>query len=502
MKVQKSTFQTESAYKAKVSESIVEGKLSLPVEKNDIGRVLFVHGKVNANTEPTDGKVFMDGNVTFSVVYMSAEGNVDAFESASPFRHTEEMEGAGAGMNVYAKGGVKEVQYTVEDSRTIAVKGIVSMMISSSMDMSCEGISGADAADMQVKMHTGKMACTKDYKKETVVMREDIRVPQSMPRAERILFYDAYAVVKSIKTEELKIIVEGDVKMMILYQSEDKSAPLQYFYESVPFGEIVSSENVMAGDVVVADTDMYDMKVDIAEETSDVFRMYSKMNIMCSIKTMRDVEYLEDAYSLKKKLDVTYEKHSYRHTALSGCTKAIARTAIDIPETEPSVSRVVCMKACPRISAATPGTDRVYLEGLMMYTICYASPEGMWSYKGEVPFEAEAQMEGLKASHDVDVSAEVEYCSFEGAGRDISVKFMMDVSIKAYEMGDFMMVKEMEETEESPPMKKGITIYFADGGESTWDIAKRYSTTLDIVKKFNPDIDDRAAQGQKILIMG
>ena len=51
-------------------------------------------------------------------------------------------------------------------------------------------------------------------------------------------------------------------------------------------------------------------------------------------------------------------------------------------------------------------------------------------------------------------------------------------------------------------MKKGVTIYFADGGESTWDIAKRYSTTLEIVKKFNPDIKEQAERGEKILIMG
>jgi LysM repeat protein len=55
--------------------------------------------------------------------------------------------------------------------------------------------------------------------------------------------------------------------------------------------------------------------------------------------------------------------------------------------------------------------------------------------------------------------------------------------------------------DEAPMRNQGITIYFADGGETTWDIAKRYTTTLDTVKKFNPEIGDIAEAGQKILIM-
>lgn len=502
MKIQKSSFKTETACKAKVSESLVEGRLSLPPEKADIGRILFVQGKVHVGAEPTDGKVFMDGSVKFCIVYMDTEGNIDSFESSSVFRHSEDVQGAGSNMNVYCKGSVKEIEYTIEDSRRVYVKGIVSMSIKGSIANSYEAVNEAKPSGMQVKMYKQRLSSTKEYKKDTVVLSEDLRIPQSMPRAEKILYSDAYAIVKSIKTEELKVIVEGDIKMMILYLSEDKSAPLQYFYESLPFGEILSSESVMSSDTVMADVDMYDLRVDIAEESSDVLRLYSKLNILCSIMTTGDIEYMQDAYSLEKKLDISYENYTYRHADLSACVKAITRCSITIPENLPGVSRIVCMKASPVVATATPNTDRVYLDGLMMFTICYSSPQGMQSYSGEVPFEAEAQMEGIVSTHDIELSAEVEYCSFEGAGRDISVKFMMDVEIKAYTQNTFRLVSNIEETTKSASVKKGITIYFADGGESTWDIAKRYSTTLETVKKFNPDIQDTASQGQKILIMG
>ncbi|MGI5849568.1 MAG: DUF3794 and LysM peptidoglycan-binding domain-containing protein [Christensenellales bacterium] len=501
MKVQKSSFKTETACDTKISESLVEGKLSVPSEKADIERILFVQGKVHVNTQPADGKVLMDGIVKFNVIYIDSNGGVDSFESLSPFRHSAEFKKAGVGMNVYSKGYIREVEHSVDDKRTVYVKGIVSMSIRGSVMDSYDAVSKAESDDMQVKMHKRRLASTKEFKRETAMVREDIRIPQSMPRAEKILCNDAYAVVKSIKTEDLKIIVEGEIKMMILYLSEDKNAPIQHFYESLPFGEIFSSENVLADDIVMADADMYDTSVDIAEDEGDILRLYAKIDIIIDAKTNADIEYMEDAYSLKRKLNIKYKDYTYQHMALCGCVKAIARCTIAVPQTHPSVSRIVCMKASPVIVSATPNTDRVYLEGLMMFTICYASPEGLRSYCGETPFEAEAQMEGVISSHQVDVAAEVEYCSFEGAGRDISVKFMMDIEIRGYSKNNLRIVSDLEDTGESTAVKKGITIYFADEGESVWDIAKRYSTTLDTVKKFNPDIGDNVKQGQKILIM-
>jgi hypothetical protein len=62
------------------------------------------------------------------------------------------------------------------------------------------------------------------------------------------------------------------------------------------------------------------------------------------------------------------------------------------------------------------------------------------------------------------------------------------------------LVTDLKDTEEPNVRNSGITIYFADGGESTWDIAKRYATTPDNIKKFNPDIGDNALPGQKVLI--
>ena len=502
MKVEKTTFKTETALRNILSESLVEGRLILPPEKADIARVLFVHGKVHMNTEPADGKMFMDGSAVFCVVYMDSDGNIDAFESTSPFRHSEDLAGADANTRAYARGTMKEIEYKIEDGRTVYVKGIAAFNITGSVSQTHDAMCCAQSDDIQVKTVCHRLPATKDYIKHTASFKEDVRVPQSMPRADKVLHAQAYAVVGSVRTEDLKIVVEGHIKMMVVYLSEDKNAPLQHFYESVPFGEIISCETAVSGGTVMAEADMYDVSIDIAEAESDILQLSAKINIICTTKTYSDTQLMADAYSLRNRLNVKHCRCAYQDTALSGCAKAIARCNISVPETMPPASRIVCISASPMIATVVPHTDRVYIDGLMVYTMCYTSQQGMQSLKGDVPFEAEIQMEGILSAHDVYVDADVEYCTFEGAGREISVKIMMDARIRAYTSGDLSLVSDIAETDEAAPMRGGVTVYFADGGESPWDIAKRYATTQDAVKKFNPDIGESAAAGQKILIVG
>ncbi len=501
MKLQKTSLMTETAY-ARRCESVADGRLSLPAGKADIERVMLVQGGVHANAEPSDGRVFMDGTVRFTVVYADNEGNINSFDTASPFRHAEDMPGATAGMNVFAKGNMREIEYKMEDKRTLFVRGIVSIRLEGDIAAGEEAVTGVDAPDVQVKVAKQRVPHTREVRRETVNMREDIRVPQSMPRAEKILSNDAYAVVRSVHMEDMKVVVEGDIKLMVLYLSEDKAAPLQNFYETLPFGQIFNVEGVMPGDMPTGDAELHDVNVELADDAADIMRLSAKVSVRCAVRSETENELMQDAYSLKNKLDVVTGTKPCRCLAVSGCAKAIARSGISIPETHPAVSRVICMKAAPMISAATPGTDRVYLEGLMMFTVCYASPQGMWSYSGEVPFEAEAQLEGLNASQEVEAFADVECCTFDGAGRDINVKFTMDVEIRAFTQTELSMVSDVKDTDEKRAPRKGITIYFADGTEDVWDIAKRYATTPEAIRSSNPGLDNAVNAGQKVLIMG
>ncbi len=206
------------------------------------------------------------------------------------------------------------------------------------------------------------------------------------------------------------------------------------------------------------------MNVSVADEASDVLRLSARMtSIVCAVRG-EQVEFLEDAYSLSNELTLDHQEQVCRYPVLSGNAHTIARSAISVPASRPGVSRVICLKGVPSIASALPGVDRVYIEELMMYTVCYYSPEGMWVY-GRKPFESEVLLDGITPEHDVEVRAG-ESCMFEGTG----ARYQRQVYDGCTRAGIRTKPHTNQggraaETDEPAAVHRGITIYFADGGE-------------------------------------
>ncbi len=80
----------------------------------------------------------MDGNVSFSVVYLDLGAVLKRSYKLAFSPHTQDMEEAEPGMYIIARGGVREIAYSVEEGRAVNVRGIVGVEIKGSVIKNCE----------------------------------------------------------------------------------------------------------------------------------------------------------------------------------------------------------------------------------------------------------------------------------------------------------------------------------------------------------------------------
>ncbi|MEG0978834.1 MAG: LysM peptidoglycan-binding domain-containing protein, partial [Oscillospiraceae bacterium] len=50
--------------------------------------------------------------------------------------------------------------------------------------------------------------------------------------------------------------------------------------------------------------------------------------------------------------------------------------------------------------------------------------------------------------------------------------------------------------------KAALTIYFSQGGENVWDIARRYNTTVEAIMRENSLADEQVSEKAMLLIPG
>ena len=100
-------------------------------------------------------------------------------------------------------------------------------------------------------------------------------------------------------------------------------------------------------------------------------------------------------------------------------------------------------------------------------------------------------------------------CSIENIegnieSNNIALKVVLSISAKVFSEENKIFISDVLESEEEMPSKKSsITIYIVGKGDTLWELAKKFNSTVDAIAKIN-NIDnvDIIYPGEKILIPG
>ena len=86
----------------------------------------------------------------------------------------------------------------------------------------------------------------------------------------------------------------------------------------------------------------------------------------------------------------------------------------------------------------------------------------------------------------------------------IEIRASIKLSMMILKEQEINVISSISIDEEKPVIKdniSGITIYFADDSEKLWDVAKKYSTTVEeIIKANNLDEGSTLSKGQRLMI--
>lgn len=501
MDIKAKTYKAESEAVNLSSQAVAEGRISPPAGMPDIKETLFVEGKARLlSAECVTDKIITDGTVIFYVVYLSVDDTLESFSAASAFKHSFEAPGVTPEMRIHAQASLTETEFYMESARDIYVKGVV--------DIECEimgdkemNVSEFEGSGLQMKKSAMRLPYIKDVKSMTAIIREDVRIPQNMPPVKNAVFADGYAEVKNITSEDYKTAVEGDLNAGIVYLSSDENMPVNMLNATLSFGEVLHFESLAAGDDVHVEVHVDDVTVRSIEDTPDLLNLEAVIKINATVRSFQDMEYTEDMYSVKTMLDLRRDTQVLNQFVKHGSGRVYERDTIRIMEPYPPVVRVTFVRATAFVSKATAVRDAVQIEGLIFYRLHYASADGARVYKAELPYRAEIPVDGFRKGMRVFARVHVENCTGEGSGRDINVKCSLFIRVSGFGSVRTAMVTDVVDTGAIPDVQPGMTVYFTDGQETLWDIAKKFYTPVEVIKKYNLDInEDDMEAGRKILV--
>ena len=489
-------------------ESLVEGEITLPDHKPKIDKLISLDGEVEiTNQLLKEDTLIVTGLVKFRTLYTTLEDEdqkIHALQSKTDFREEISLESSYDARAV-VQAEIEHIEYTKITDKKIGVKTVIDIQSKLQREGTIEIIKAIEGGvGIQTRKQVVKYNELISSNKTKNLVKDTFEISEGRGDVLDILRIDADTKVTESRVVDGKVIVAGSVDCFIMYYSDDEAQILNYIAESIPFTHFVEThgaEKDMDYNLDIKVTDInYDVRGDINGNLR-IIDLETSVTIDAKVFAQSQQEIVTDAYSTEKEFDVKSETIKLSQKLAKHSLEETLNQTIKVTGGE--IVKLCNIKAKPIISDTRILEEKVIVEGIVDLDIVYIGRDQTLEIsKAELPFKLDVGIEDNK-NIDVEVQNVIENISYEKLNdSEVEVRISLKSHINIDAIKELKVISEatLKEVDINKLDRASITIYLVQKGDTVWDIAKRYSTTVEEIKATNDIEEDSLKLGEKIII--
>ena len=484
---------------------------NVPDAKQDVRRIIKGQGTVKIeDVKLVENYVRISGKLYFQILYVTDQGEPmpAVLDGKIPF---EEM--------VYTE-GEERTQYFVRNIRvefgtTLVHSRKISIRAMIEMEVGCENlIEEETAVDLEssasiykkqkpvnlLKLHTAK--------KDTYRIKEEVSISGTKENIGTLLWTEVNSRKLDTRLEADELKLQGELLLFCFYESLDGKT--DWIEQTIPYEgriECYGGQDNMYHQIY---PDLTDVNIDVRMDEDGEMRLIgveATLEVRLIIYEEEQVDILSDIYSLEQACTPRVKEEWMEQLLLQNHSKCKVTEQLSLPEIKDDILQICHSSARIQIERTEPADNGIQIEGVLHISFLYVKADDTIpfdTWQGMIPFSY--LLEGNEASADMvyGLTSAVEQLSIGLLGSDeIEIKAVLafnsflkkPVRIMNIEEVEFAPI-DMEEVERRP----GITGYIVREGDALWDLAKRYSTTVEGIMEVNGLEKDEIKPGDKILI--
>lgn len=475
----------------KMDTIMVEEDFVVPDIKPDILNAISTSGNVCIyKKEVMDGKVKIDGCINAYIIYLADDekGGIRSLNINSNFSKTVDFDNAKEGMMLESNFSLKSIECRVLNGRKISVKSMVdvNLKISSNEDFEfvkeIQGVKNIQLLNENLSVNSILGTGTsKVYAKDTIVidnvddLAEIMKVNVNMKNRETKVSYN-------------KVLVKADAEVKIMYLTEDNR--INIVTNLIPVMGFIDMPNV-------SDENLCDVKFEIknllikpnnVEEHSVYVEI--EIEVSCNVYEKKQINLIQDLYS--PSVNIVYKQKMIR--AMSN--KEITRDICSIREKqyiqEVGNNKIYDVDVCPTIINKTILKDRILYEGEIELKFLFSDSGSniMNTQNIVIPFNYNMDCNGATQTSNIDTMVEItmqDFMVMPDSSIDIKVDMQFITSISNDR--NINVIQEINIEENRQEEDYSVIIYFVRPGDTLWNIAKRFRSTVKDITQIN-EIED------------
>lgn len=332
---------------------------------------------------------------------------------------------------------------------------------------------------------------------QKVEIKENIMLADGKPPISEILKTKLNIINCGYKISYNKILVKADLKMNVVYVADNEAMSLETFDTLVPIAGFIDLNGVSEKNIISIDTDLNSayVKPIYQDLKANGINLESQIEICAKAYEDKELEVLSDLYNPTYELNLESKKINLKQNATSRVEELDLSQVLSIPEL--TNATILDLKVIPNINEIKKTGNKVTIEGNVNLELLYYDCEKkkIDLKKIELPYQKtfDSNCEDFNL-----IVSNLEYTLHENGHLDL--KLLLKMICENICPLDLNLISKIEQTENKNIPIASLIIYYVQPGDTLWKIAKRFRTTVELIKNSNNLKDDIIYPGQQLLI--
>lgn len=510
----KENIQFEQLLNESNTTAMLNEEYLIPDTHPDVEEILMVDAKPIITSKDTAGdKVNIEGKVDYNVLYLAREDGliVCSVNYSQKFSNTLDLEDGEHKVICEIDCKMEHIEAKIINERKVAINGVLNINWEKYKEKEIELIKDVESEDeVEMLKKTETVNKTKLDDLEEIVGKSVIRVSMDKPQIAKILKSDISLQKKEIKIGDEKVYCGCYCKINILYLGNE-SKEIYRLTDNVYISKEIAAPDVNPDMNISSKMELMNKDVNVEEDDLGEVRILNvEFKVACAIKVLsrESLEVITDAYS--PKFPVEIKKENCEMGMIHGIynNDILVKDNIYIKEEDARPESIIAWSGNIIITDKAVEDDRLTVEGYIKLSVVYKTGDAekyLARVDGDIPFTAAIETLGSKQNMQGIINASIEDLDLSIEANTIAVKANIQINSKVLFAVNKEIVSDIKESEEEEqqPKKASITIYVIGKGDTLWNLAKKYKTTIEKIKEMNELEDENLLiPGEKLLIPG
>ena len=476
----------------------VEKDMIVPDAKPDILNTICTSGVVCLyKTELQDEKLRIDGNINTYIMYLAdnSEDKVRGINTSLDFSEGIEIPNAREGMDYKVDVKIKSIEARVINGRKIGIKATleVTVQVYSNEEITIVNEINDDdniqilKEDLKVNSLVGAGE-TKIYAKETIPV-------QDVDNIAEILKVGLAVTDRDIKISYNKVLSKAEAQIKIMYLTEDNR--ICTVTGKVPLVGFIDIPNVAEGNICNTNYELKNIIIfpNPAEEHS--INIEVETIVKCMVYEEKQINLIQKMYSTCCELNFSKKQVN---------TMINTRQVADIKKIREKVNfedvgtkSLIDVDVIPNLTMDRANTGSFDGELECNFTFLDGNMN-VEQKRAKIPFDYLAQNIGEDTNSNLEMFVTNQDFIVQDGG-EINCNIDMEILGNVSENRSINLIDEVEQEESNNTQDYSVVVYIVKPGDTLWNIAKRFRTTIDFIVRTNGiENPDKIDVGQKLYI--